>query len=199
VPHSARLWCRLTEASHYELADSDQLCSCFLTKVFHYWVGRNAWYGTWSSTYCGDYSFSLQREELLDQIEGERVQGSTFTLAELPALALLGKHLALILFQHHAQSPFQEVPTSAVAGASLLGVAESIRKRADRALLFVASPELPKATEPPYRRFGSVPQGSDYMLGWTPTSSYDTEAVSRLCKKVCALSRKPARLTSRST
>jgi len=180
------VWCRFNESKHSPVLAYELLLTCFLGKVFHYWVGRNAYYGAWSATYPGDSSFSLDREELRNRIEEERVQGSTFTLTELPALVLLGRRLCLVLFQHEGHSPFEYVPSDVVSGDTLLEVARSVAYHAQTVNLFTASADLPKPATLPYQTWVSYPQGANYRLGWAPRGDrYDIEPILTVYSAVC--------------
>ena len=181
------LWHRLKEAEDSALVSDEKPLTCFLGKVFHYWVGRNAYYGVWSATHPGDSSYSLDREELHNRIEAQRVQGSTFTMAELPALVLLGQRLSLVLFQHQAAPPFRDVPPSAVSGGLLLDVAHSVANHTGDTSVFVASPDLLKLAALPYRTWSSFRQGGGYALGWSPWDDCcDIEPILRVCAAICA-------------
>jgi hypothetical protein len=153
------------------VADEPVLTS-FLSKVFHYHEGRNVYAGrdvyggNWATTYPGDASFHLDEAFLKAQIERRRRQGSHFTLTELPALALIGSHYDLLLFQTWGNEPFKLVPRKAISGNTMFEVARSICKHERWLNTFI----LPsgKSWRPilPFNTFCSVPQGADCSLGW---------------------------------
>lgn len=124
------VWHRINNMEIPTALADEPVLNCFLGKVFHYWIGRNAYWGRWSSTYPGDSSFSLDGDELQRRIEAHRVKGSTFTLTELPALVLSGRKLCLVLFQAWGWSPYKDVPFSAISGDSLLEIARAVANHA---------------------------------------------------------------------
>jgi hypothetical protein len=175
-------WRRITrlDAIPDDIVD-DSVQSVFLSKVFHYSVGRNAWWGSLSFTYPGDQAFELDEAILKKRIENRRTQGSQFTLKQLPALALMGKKYDLILFQTWGSAPFKRIPRSAISGLSMFEIARSICKNEQLINTFLAPRGLARLPTLPFKTFGSRPQGSSYSLAWDEQRErYDLASVMAL-------------------
>lgn len=163
----------------------EPVLSVFLSKVFYYSVGRNAWWGSWSSTYPGDQAFELDQAILKRRIEGRRTQGSQFTIKQLPALALMGANYNLMLFQTWGSAPFTKIPRSAISGATLFQIARSICKHEQFINTFLAPREQSMLPILPFKTFRSRPQGANYYLAWVEQSGrYDLTSVMALVSDV---------------
>ena len=159
--------------------------SVFLSKVFYYSVGRNAWWGSWSSSYPGDQAFELDEAILKKRIENRRTQGSQFTLKQLPGLALMGKKYDLMLFQTWGSAPFKKIPRSAISGASMFEIARSICKHEQLINTFLAPRGQSRLPILPFKTFGSRPQGAGYSLAWDEQRGrYDLASVMELVSDV---------------
>lgn len=185
-------WKRLSNLDQPPVGIANEpILSCFLSKVFHFHEGRNVYAGrdvyggNWATRYPGDASFHLDQAVLKKQIERQRKQGSQFTLTELPALALMGRHHDLLLFQTWGSAPFKQVPRKVISGKTMLEVARSIYEHEHRLNTFI----LPrgKTWRPilPFKTFRSVPQGTDYSLDWQPVQNkYDLNSIMALVADV---------------
>jgi hypothetical protein len=78
----------------------------FITKMFYLWSGRNAWHCSWSSTYPGILAFHLSLTDAKDEIGRLRVQGSTWNIREIPAIAFMSEAITLVVAEINADSPF---------------------------------------------------------------------------------------------
>lgn len=179
-------WKRLRElgAPPEGIAD-EPVQTSFLSKVFYYSVGRNAWWGTWSSTYPGDDAFELDQAILKRRIEARRVQGSQFTFKELPALALMGKEYDLLLFQTWGSAPFKKIPRDAISGKSMFEIARSICVHEQWINTFISPRDQSRLPILPFRTFRSRPQGADYYLAWDEQQGrYDLGSIMALVADV---------------
>ena len=141
--------------------------SCFLSKVFHYWSGRNAYWGSWSTESPGFASYALDSELLKKRIEGERVQGSHFNIAEIPAIVLMGLKHDLMLIDS-SNTPFKDVPLESVAGGTLKTLAKSIQTHTSwRGNTFLMSFGQSRRPILPFKVYDSYPQGPGLRLGWS--------------------------------
>jgi hypothetical protein len=160
-------WQRLASlAEPPEGMDDQPVLTSFLSKAFYFSVGRNAWWGSWSSTYPGDHAFAPEPSTIKKRIEAQRVQGSQFTLKELPALALMGQHYELLLFQTWGNAPFGKIPRSAISGKTMFEVARSICKHEQWINTFIGPSGTACRPILPFKMFRSRPQGAGYPLAW---------------------------------
>lgn len=147
--------------------EDEPVLSCFLSKVFHYWSGRNAYWGAWSTESPGFASYALESESLKRRIEGERVQGSHFNIAEIPAIVLMGLKNELLLIDS-SNTPFKSVPLESVAGNTLKSVAKSIQSHTSwRGKTFLTSFGQSRLPIFPFKVYDSYPQGPAIRLGWS--------------------------------
>ena len=161
------VWKRLYDLGKpLEGVADEPVSTSFLSKVFYYSVGRNAYWGSWSSTYPGDSAFEVDLALLKQRIEYQRVQGSTFTLKALPALALMAKSYDLLLFQTWGTAPFEKVPRSAIVGKTAFEIARSICKHEPRITTFMAPRGKSVLPILPFKIYHSLPQGAERSLGW---------------------------------
>lgn len=75
-------------------------------KVWHFWEGRSAWYGTRVRQYEFQVAFQPTFEQLVPFIERSRKQGSTFRAHELPTLIIAAKTRAIVLVDADSPVPF---------------------------------------------------------------------------------------------
>ena len=140
--------------------------SCFLSKIFHYWSGRNAYWGSWSTESPGFASYALDSEPLKTRIEGQRTQGTHFSIAEIPAIALMGAKHDLLLIDS-SSTPFKSVPLESVSGCTLKAVAKSIQTHTSwRGKTFLVSRGHSRLPILPFKIYDSFPQGQYLRLGW---------------------------------
>jgi hypothetical protein len=81
----------------------EPVVSCYLGKVFHFSRGRNAYWGRWSSAYPGHESFAIGLAEAEERVQGRRVQGSRWSIKELPVLVITSKE-KIPFFRHSPNS-----------------------------------------------------------------------------------------------
>ena len=75
-------------------------------KVWHFWEGRSAWYGTRVRQYEYQVAFQPTFELLVPFIERSRKQGSAFRAHELPTVIVAAKNRAIVLVDADAPIPF---------------------------------------------------------------------------------------------
>ena len=186
MPDTLIVWKRLTTLAEPPAGLADEaVISSFLSKVFHFSEGRNAYWGSWSSTYPGDASFDLDQAVLKKRIESKRKQGSQFTLTELPALALMAKSYDLLLFQTWGGAPFKKIPRDAISGKSMFDIARSICKHEQWINTFIVPRGQSRIPILPFKTFRSSPQGAGYSLKWDRLQSkYDLNSIMELVADV---------------
>ena len=186
MPETQIVWKRLTSLAEPPAGIADEtVTSSFLSKVFHFSEGRNAYWGSWSSGYPGDSSFDLDEAVLKKRVESERKQGSQFTLTELPALALMARNYDLLLFQTWGSAPFKRIPRDAIVGKSMFEIARSICKHEHWITTFIVPRGQSKLPILPFKTFRSSPQGAGYSLGWDRLKSkYDLSSIMELVADV---------------
>ncbi len=159
-------WRRLNLSNEDDQFRNERAIACFLGKNHHYSKGRNAYWGIWTEEYVGDSSFSPDMEVLRESIEGQRTQGSTFTLSDVPALVLWGKKQALVIC-HLRQPPFEGMDPRKLRGKSLRELATSIENGVPATVTtFVAAQDLPLLAALPFRTFKSRSEGAARQLLW---------------------------------
>ena len=163
---------------------------CYVANVYQYWVGRNAWHGTWSSLYSENEAFWFDMDGLVGHIERRRVQGSQFSIRELPALVFVAADSALVVVEPDSDRPFvgpysgrlQPKTVHAIAGWATYS---SMQVRAWRVSV------LPEPSKPPYRLFRSRSISGDYHLDWSEIDHpVDSQPAHNLAVKVCRESRR---------
>ena len=186
MPESTLIWKRLHRLNELPEGIFDEpVKTSFLSKVFYFSVGRNAWGGFWSSTYPGDDAFELDKSILKKRIEARRIQGSQFTLKELPALALMGKNYDLLLFQTWGSAPFKRIPRDAISGRSMFEVARSICVHEQWIDTFIAPRGQSCLPILPFKTYRSRPQGAGYCLAWDEQNGrYDLGSIMSLVADV---------------
>jgi hypothetical protein len=109
----------------------------------------------------------LEIETLKRHVEGARVQGTHFNIAEIPAIVLMGTKHDLLLIDS-SNSPFNAVPLEAVTGKTLKSLAKSIHAHTSyRGSTFLVSFGYPPRPILPLKTYDSIPQGMDFSLGWS--------------------------------
>ena len=148
------------------------VCTVFLTKVFYFFKGRNAWHTTWVQTYSGN-TFYLTLDKAKQAIEPLRAQGSTWTIRELPALALMAEKICLIVCEINTNKPLtefeNEFENNGVSAISLLRLNRRFKtSRANSVMRFVASSNEVLPAKMPFviHKSSSYSYGRDYRLGW---------------------------------
>ncbi len=77
------------------------------SKIFYCIYGRNAWHSTWVQKYTND-CMHLTLDSAKKLAEARRVQGSVFTIKELPALVIeVGSH-RIFVTQINSRCPLRE-------------------------------------------------------------------------------------------
>jgi hypothetical protein len=161
------LWKRVSLRADVDFKD-EPAQSCFLSKVFHYWSGRNAYWGTWSlSEAPGDAAYAPDPETLKRRIERERVQGTHFNIAEQPAIAIMGKTVDLLL-THTSATPFDVVALERVTGSTIVALAKAVHAETSwYGNTFITTRGHARLAILPFKSYGSIPLGPGHRLGWS--------------------------------
>jgi hypothetical protein len=139
---------------------------CFAGCVYHYWVGRNTYHGTWSNTYPLESAFHQSKESLRAAVERQRRQGSTFWFGELPAIVLTGSGRSLVLLQPNSWEPFTNYVEQDATDSSIGAIAEAVRKGCKGSEIWEQSPPQSRG-EYSYASFKSIPFGANEPLHWS--------------------------------
>lgn len=160
-------WFSFGARAQHDFEDEPAI-SCFIGKLFHYWEGRNAWWGTWCEQYPGDNSFALAFEEVKERVERKRTRGSQWRISELPALVLAGHYDALVVAEINTDSPLSEIRLPNTFDLSLESLAETFApQRPNSICRFVADKSLMAPARFPFNRYRSKSFGGNYELGWS--------------------------------
>jgi hypothetical protein len=141
--------------------------SLILTKLLYAIDGRNAWWATWVRRFY-PRTFSLDIDFAKDRVEINRVQGSTWTLWEVPALAFIGSHGALIVTQINAENILKYYEINPLVLPYIGQIADHFKpkNKNDEIRRFLTA-DIHKISETrKYRRFESAPVGGGYRLSW---------------------------------
>ncbi len=102
---------------------------CEPIKLYHLTQGRNAWHNTWRQSYFDKSSFHLELSEAQEAAEPFRVQGSTWTIVELPACSFISQRHSLLITEINTKRPLATFceDIESVCGDSLLSLAQAFR------------------------------------------------------------------------
>ncbi len=175
------------DARHENDFEDESVFSCFMGKLFHYWQGRNAWWGTWSEIYPAEDSFCLDLVETKQRVERKRTQGTQWTIAELPVLVLAGQDDALIVGEINTDSPFSEIRTPTKLDLSLDTLGKVFQPNKQNSIYrFFGESNVIKPAQMPFNRHRSISFGSSYMLGWnTSKDDVDLEPLLKIVTRIC--------------
>lgn len=70
----------------FDILEQRKIFSAKLIKIYYVSEGRNAWWGSWSSTFEINGSFHTSLISAKRHAEKKRVQGTVFTIEEIPAI-----------------------------------------------------------------------------------------------------------------
>ena len=163
-------WKRLKDLSATVELENQEAIGCYLSKIFHFSEGRSAYWGSWSETYPGDNSFSLNPKKIKQIIEGKRKQGSQFTLSEIPAINIMGETCDIVLFQSRRGYPTEDKQIE-FEGYTLVETVKKICELDVSISTFLAPKLSARIAIMPYKTFRSVSQGPYYKLGWRHINS----------------------------
>jgi len=102
--------------THQELLKSD-LKDLRLVKVFLLITGRNAWHSTWSTRYSRQRAIFSSFEEAKNVAENIRIQGSQFTIREIPALAFYSLSGIIVICEFHSRPQYSNLKLDRIAEA----------------------------------------------------------------------------------
>src|SRR5689334_7917345 len=107
-------WFPFEQRENYRFEDEPVL-SCCLGKLFQFYQGRNVWgEHNWlfggrqpnrRDTYPGDEPWCLDLSAAKSKVERQRVQGSKWTIAELPVAVISGETQTLIIGEINSDEP----------------------------------------------------------------------------------------------
>lgn len=100
--------------SHEELLKSG-LQDLRIVKVFLLITGRNAWHSTWSTSYSRQRAIFGSFEEAKNVAENIRIQGSQFTIREIPALAFFSLKGVIVICEFHSKPQFAKLNLNEIA------------------------------------------------------------------------------------
>lgn len=171
MPNTPKLFCRHIFWSRALDFEDEPVRSCFLSKVLRYTTWRNAYENRESTNYepagMSD-SYALEHGALKRRIEKERVRGTTFYIEELPAIALMGKKIDLLLTDSWWE-PFERVCFDDVRGNTMAELGNAIMSSTSWSgnafLTARGSAPIPIL---PYRRYMSKSIGRTLPLMWSP-------------------------------
>ncbi len=91
--------------------------------------GRNAWHGTWTSVYFNAAAFHPGLNVAEAYVEKCREQGSTWTIWQLPALAICGSNYAVVVTEVNMTHPLLLGPQEPVDIRTIGSIARSFERR----------------------------------------------------------------------
>lgn len=160
------------EQWEHEGFEDEPPMSCFLGKVVYFGEGRNAYYGYWSSTYPGNAAFSLDVAEVKRRIEGQRVQGSQWTIEELPVLVVAGRDNSLVIGEINTTEPLKHFLRLRKLSRSLEALGDHFKPlKANSVFRFLCKRSLMVPAQLPFYEYRSVSHGGNVALRWSSSVS----------------------------
>ena len=144
-------------------ARGERIRRCYVSRIFHFWEGRNAYHGAPSRIYPLGYSFSHSQRTIRHRIERERKQGSHFTVVEIPCLVVQSDSASLVIADPNSAEPFKLLQGLIVSEALLGSVLAQLLQRSSRLLLWSAKVSPQAIGSQPFKREFSQP---GITLGW---------------------------------
>lgn len=145
-----------------------------LTKVIYAVDGRNAWYNTWVKRYYPS-TYSLSLEDTKRMVEKKRVQGSTWSIKEVPAIAFIGHNYALLVTQINTNDILKKYPFTDAIQPSIDKIADCFEPEDyndDIIRLISKQPDqIQKAKQ--FATYKSYSIGRDYYLRWESSQNKD--------------------------
>lgn len=86
-----------SENINKELFESDEIEAIQLSKLFHFSEMRTAYYGYDSNQDYGNYSYHFDINVIKKEIEAYRKMGSSFSIYEIPCIAIKGKTYSIVI------------------------------------------------------------------------------------------------------
>lgn len=149
----------------------DVIASC----VYFVVRGRNAWHGTWTSVYFNAAAFHPDLESAKTYVENGRERGSTWTIWQLPALAICGSSHAVLVTEVNTAQPLSTGPREPVDCTTIQAVARSFAGK--NVYLFLADAARIEYSAPSaYSRYNSRSTGGLVPLAWTERQHDRTDA-----------------------
>lgn len=159
--------------------------TCFLTKIFHFSEGRNAYMARWSVSSNHEHTYSLDKQSLLNDIEYRRKQGSQFTLVDIPAVVLRGAEYDLLVFQLIPYRSPDMPRRTTIRGCSIREIALSTFPPGRYWCNFVSAPRVAVPAEFPFLQRTSRSLGRSYALDWTAEKTdYDLALCLRIVLRI---------------
>lgn len=174
----------------FELATSttedERAVCCYFGKVFHFWQGRNAYWGSWSSLYPGHKAFWPDLEAAKKEIASRRVQGSTWTLVDVPVVVIAGKKKALVVGEINTDVPLDGFVPFRRRLSTLSEFGAYFKPHKRNSVFRILCPNgIVKPAELPFRERRSSSYGGYYKLDWTGSlSNHSIDPVLRLVSQI---------------
>jgi len=168
--------------------ESNGVFYCFLAKVFYIGQARSAWAGRPSLTYPGFEAFHPTLAKAESFVETERKQGSTWTIEELPAIAIAGyEPTAIVITQINTRKTLAEFTNTAFDKPGLIELAEAIKSSRDDSVIKIeADKEYCRPAELPFKKHSS--RSSGQVLDWqSKRNEIDVTHVCELVKRITLL------------
>ncbi len=136
------------------------------TWIYQVIYGRNAWHSTWVEIY-DEENFQLELVAAKESVEARRVQGSKWTIAELPALAFIGENRTLVVAEINTDRPLSDCGYSSACAPDLASIARAFAPARENSILrfLTVKNKFPKLV-PELRVFRSISPGGTSSLIW---------------------------------
>lgn len=99
---------------HEDLLKSE-FKSLSIVKVYLLISGRNSWHGTWSTQYRRNRAIFGQFREATSVAENLRIQGTQFTIKEIPALAFASLSGVIVVTEFHSNPSFKNLKMTEIS------------------------------------------------------------------------------------
>lgn len=163
-------WVPYEDRSSYIFSDETAV-TCYLGKVYYFYSGRNAWQWTWSKKYLGSRSFHPTFESCRNEIQKNRVQGSTWRMREMPAVVVSGKEFAIVITEINTETPLKDFVSVALEKKTLTHIGDCFAPRKENSVVrFITNHSVIAPAELPFKDQRSSTRGpkNRYYLTWLP-------------------------------
>ena len=161
-----------SESIDKKLFEEDEIEGIQLSKLFHFSEMRTAYYGNDSNQDHGNYSYHFDINTIKKEIEAYRKMGSSFSIYEIPCIAIKGKTYSIIISSRQPrnnipfstfETPEQQISSEVKAIKQLYDEIENIF-RGGHIYGFILDTKNVNHLESPLIRYSSVSDGPRYYL-----------------------------------
>ena len=157
-----------------DLFEKEEIEGIQLSKLFHFSEMRTAYYGNDSNQDHGNYSYHYDIDIIKKEIEAYRKMGSSFSIYEIPCIAIKGKTYSIIISSRRSrdnfpfdifETPEQQINSEVKTIKQLYDEIENIC-RGGHINGFILNTKNVNHLESPLMRYKSISDGPRYYLSY---------------------------------